>query len=260
MLGQPLDELLSDHDLVDCLAEEPGKRDMDALSRVEVDEAVDLGRDERGLAAVLHPDCLLDACYAGARQADPDPGRRGLEVECGRRSVAHAANVAPLTDDSFARLVALVCHVLRTPLATVHGFAKTLRRVELADPAPRYVEMIEAASTQLGELLEQLALVTRIEEGRYEPNLREVDSLELVRAAAAEVEEESSVEGAGASVRVDEEPTRRALGRATRRHGGLESVSVARMARSSRSGRSRAIRLPSSSGRAWSSRLSQQSG
>lgn len=134
-----------------------------------------------------------------------------------------------MTDDRFARLVALACHDLRTPLATVHGFAKTLRRVELSDPAPRYVEMIEAASTQLGELLEELALMTKIEEGRYEPNLKEVDSLELARAAAAEVEEAASVEGTGGPVRIDEEPTRRALAqliRATRRHGGLESVSV----------------------------------
>jgi signal transduction histidine kinase len=134
-----------------------------------------------------------------------------------------------LTDDRFARLVALACHDLRTPLATVHGFAKTLHKVELVDPAPRYIEMIEAASTQLGELLEELALVARIEEGRYEPNLTEVDSLELVRTAAAEVEEEAGVEGTGGPVRVDEEPTRRAIGqliRATRRHGGLDSVSV----------------------------------
>jgi signal transduction histidine kinase len=153
-----------------------------------------------------------------------------LEVECRRRPVAHAANVAtPLTDDSFARLVALACHDIRTPLATVHGFAKTLGRLDLGDPAPRYVEMIEAASTQIGELLEELALVTRIQEGRYEPNLTEVDSLELAQAAAAEVEEEAGVEGNGVPVRVDEGPTRRALGqliRATRRHGGLESVSV----------------------------------
>ncbi len=50
-----------------------------------------------------------------------------------------------------------------------------------------------------------------------------------MRAAAAEVEEEGNVEGAGAPVQVDEEPTRRALGqlvRATRRHGGLQSVTV----------------------------------
>jgi signal transduction histidine kinase len=134
-----------------------------------------------------------------------------------------------LTDDSFARLVALACHDLRTPLATVSGFAKTLRRVELGDPAPRYVEMIEAASGQLGELLEELTLVAKIEEGRYEPTLTEVDSLELVRSAAAEVEEEAGLDGSGAPVRVDEAATRRAIGqliRAARRHGGLESVSV----------------------------------
>jgi len=133
-----------------------------------------------------------------------------------------------LTDDRFARLVALACHDLRTPLATVHGFAKTLRRVELADPAPRYVEMIEAASTQLGDLVDQLALVARIEEGRYDPQLSDVDSLALARAAAEDVDE-GAVEGEGATLRVDEERTRRAIGqliRATRRHGGLESVTV----------------------------------
>ena len=34
-----------------------------------------------------------------------------------------------MTDDpDFARLVSLACHDLRTPLATVHGFATTLSR------------------------------------------------------------------------------------------------------------------------------------
>ena len=124
--------------------------------------------------------------------------------------------------------MALACHDLRTPLATVHGFAKTLGRVELADPAPRYIEMIEAASTQLGELVDQLALVARIEEGRYEPQLSDLDSLELTRSAAEDVDE-GAVDGEGATVRVDEDRTRRAIGqliRAARRHGGLESVTV----------------------------------
>ena len=31
-------------------------------------------------------------------------------------------------DTSFARLVSLACHDVRTPLATVHGFVKTLAR------------------------------------------------------------------------------------------------------------------------------------
>ncbi len=132
---------------------------------------------------------------------------------------------------SFPRLVSLACHDLRTPLATVHGFARTLARAELEEPAGRYVSMIEAASDQIAELLEELALVARIEDGRYEPRFDEVDSLELARGAAAELEEGSAVvSGEGALVRVDVDATRRAvrqLARATRRHGGLDSVDLA---------------------------------
>ena len=131
-------------------------------------------------------------------------------------------------DSRFPRLVSLACHDLRTPLATVHGFARTLGRTELADPASRYVEMIEAASEQLAELLDELALVARIEAGRFQPMLIGVDSLELARRAAGELEEGTvSVSGVGASIRVEPEATQRAirqLARAARRHGGLDSV------------------------------------
>ena len=136
-----------------------------------------------------------------------------------------------MTDDTrFPLLVALACHDLRTPLATVHGFARTLARQELEGPASRYVEMIEAASQQLAELLDELALVARIEAGRFEPRPAQVDSLELARSAAAELEHGAArVSGEGATVWIEEEAARRAvrqLARATRRHGGLESVAV----------------------------------
>jgi signal transduction histidine kinase len=133
-------------------------------------------------------------------------------------------------DSRFPRLVSLACHDLRTPLATVHGFARTLARTKLADPAPRYVEMIEAASEQLAELLDELALVARIEAGRFEPTLMDVDSLELARLAADELEEGTvSVSGVGASIRVEPDATQRAvreLARAARRHAGLESIEL----------------------------------
>ena len=71
------------------------------------------------------------------------------------------------------------------PLATAHGFARTLIRLGgLEPPTDRYVEMISAASTQLAELIDLLSLVARIESGRYEPELRDVDSGELARGAA----------------------------------------------------------------------------
>lgn len=131
----------------------------------------------------------------------------------------------------FPRLVALACHDLRTPLATVHGFARTLVRTDLEEPADRYVEMIEAASAQLAELLDELTLLARIECGRYEPRIESIDSLDLARAAADELEEGTvTVDGEGARVAVEVDATRRAvrqLARAARRHGGLESVSLA---------------------------------
>ena len=132
---------------------------------------------------------------------------------------------------NFATLVSLAAHDLRTPLATVSGFAKTLSRtVELEEPAARYVQMIEAASDQLAELLDQLGLAARIQGGRYEPTLREADTLELARAAAATLgEERVHASGTGGAVRVDPEPTESAvtaLVRCALRHGGLESVEV----------------------------------
>jgi signal transduction histidine kinase len=134
--------------------------------------------------------------------------------------------------DDFAQLVMLACHDLRTPLATVHGFAQTLTRLaELEDPAPRYLEMITAASGQMADLLDELSLGARIEAGRYEPVLREVDPLELARAAAATLgEERVEVAGEGAPVEVDAESTERAvaaLARCALRHGGLEQVRLA---------------------------------
>jgi len=136
-----------------------------------------------------------------------------------------------LSDDSeFARLVSLACHDLRTPLATVHGFATTLARGGLEPPGDRYVEMIDAASAQLAELIDELSLAARIESGRYEPTLREADTLELAQAAAARLgEDRVRVSGSGASVETDGDAVERglaALFQSALRHGGLDGVEV----------------------------------
>jgi signal transduction histidine kinase len=132
-------------------------------------------------------------------------------------------------NDAFARLVSLACHDLRTPLATVHGFATTLvRGGGLEPPADRYVEMIDAASAQLAELIEELSLAARIESGRYDPTPKEADTLELAQAAAARLgEDRVHVSGAGAAVETDAEAVERglaALFQSALRHGGFERV------------------------------------
>lgn len=134
-------------------------------------------------------------------------------------------------DTTFARLVSLACHDVRTPLATVHGFVKTLERtVELEAPADRYVEMIEAASGQMAELLDELALAARIEAGRYDPALREVDTLELAQNAVERLgADRVKVSGEGATIETDFDAVDRgvsALIQAALRHGGLDEVDV----------------------------------
>ena len=112
----------------------------------------------------------------------------------------------------------------------MYGFARTLSRQELGEPAGQYARMIEEATAQVKELLEQLAIVARIESGRFDPVLGEADSLELACAAPAELgAERVAVSGEGTTVRVLVEATRRAIVQLTRaalRHGGLDEVSL----------------------------------
>ena len=123
----------------------------------------------------------------------------------------------------FPSLVSLACHDLRTPLATVSGFAKTLLRLEEFDreKTTRYLTLIDAASDELVVLLDLVSLAARIEGGRYDPVLREADSLELAPEGAS---------GTGTTVNVDPDPVQKALAalaRAAARHGGVDvSTSV----------------------------------
>ena len=112
--------------------------------------------------------------------------------------MAVAANPGNSVADqpTFAQLVSLACHDLRTPLATASGFAHTLERLDaLVPPADRYVEMIGVASDQMTELLDLLGAAARIESGRFEPQVREADSRQLVDAAAQQLGDQAALEG-----------------------------------------------------------------
>jgi signal transduction histidine kinase len=120
--------------------------------------------------------------------------------------------------DEYARVVSLACHDLRTPLATVFGFSRTLARGgDLDERSARFVGMMGEAADQMAELLDELAVSARIAANRWEPALREIDTLELVDAA----------EGHGAMVETEPEAvgrSLRSLARAARLHGRVEEV------------------------------------
>ena len=108
----------------------------------------------------------------------------------------------------FPRIVSLACHDLRTPLATIYGFARTLTRGDALDErSARFLGMIEEASEQMTELLDELGAAARIEGGRWEPSLREADTLELARAG----DERVAATGTGETIETEVEAVERAL-------------------------------------------------
>jgi signal transduction histidine kinase len=128
--------------------------------------------------------------------------------------------------------VSLACHDLRTPLATAHGFARTLSRAgSLGEAETRYVGMIEQASAEIGELVDSLGLVAQIESGRYQPVLRAADPLAIARGAR-ELAGTDGIDVAGesgASVAVDAPAAERAIAALVvcmQRYGGVDRIHV----------------------------------
>jgi signal transduction histidine kinase len=131
---------------------------------------------------------------------------------------------APMDDTRFPRVVSLACHDLRTPLATIYGFARTLNRMEDYDERTgRYLGMIEEASQQMTELLDELGAIARIEADRWDPARREVDTVELARVD----DERVVVEGKGETIETDVDAVADALRSfafAALRHGPVDRV------------------------------------
>jgi signal transduction histidine kinase len=129
-----------------------------------------------------------------------------------------------MTEARFPRVVSLACHDLRTPLATIFGFARTLTRTgELDERTMRFLGMIEEASQQMTELLDGVGVAARIEGGRWEPALRGADTLEL----ATTDDERVATEGVGETIETEPESVSRALlalAVAAARYGPSEQV------------------------------------
>ena len=121
-----------------------------------------------------------------------------------------------MDEAGFAELVQLACHDLRTPLAAVNGFSKTILRAgELGEL--RFVELIDEAASQMAVLIEQLGLAARIAAGNYEPHRIEANTLELAAASGF------PASGKGVAVETDAATVARALAAlatATVRFGG----------------------------------------
>jgi len=130
-----------------------------------------------------------------------------------------------MADPRLLRILALACHDLRTPLATVSGFAKTLTRLGgLDEPQAHFVETIDAAAEEMALLIDDLGVLARIESGTWDPVLAPADTVELATSSNPRVE----TNGEGVVIETAAPALSRALAAlalAAARHGEVERVS-----------------------------------
>ena len=98
--------------------------------------------------------------------------------------------------------VTTASHELRTPLAAVYGAVRTLRREDLVlkeGDRASFLEMIEAESVRLSQIVDQILVAGQLDAGAVEIELRECDGAEI---AAGVIESASLHLPAGVSLRV----------------------------------------------------------
>jgi GAF domain-containing protein len=83
------------------------------------------------------------------------------------------------------RIMSIVSHDLRSPLSGIRGLAELLQGPEAEDPAlvREFAQLITEAADQLLDLVNDLLEVTRVESGRAQLSLSEVDLCQVARAA-----------------------------------------------------------------------------
>jgi signal transduction histidine kinase/HAMP domain-containing protein len=94
-------------------------------------------------------------------------------------------------NETKAGLMSTVSHELRTPLTSISGYLELLRDEEagpLTAPQARMLEVIDRNTTRLRSLIEDLLIVSRIEEGRYRATMASLDGAALVMAAVHAIE------------------------------------------------------------------------
>jgi PAS domain S-box-containing protein len=123
-------------------------------------------------------------------------------------------------DSMRSDLIATVSHELRTPVTAVYGAVKTLERDDVRgnpDLSDRLFEIVKSESTRLVQLVEEILLSSRIDNGTLELDAEGVDVLDVVHETVA------SFSAAGTHVHV-EGPPARALADRHRLHQVLDNL------------------------------------
>lgn len=152
-----------------------------------------------GLRPLTRMEETADAIAAGdlSRRVEPaDPrtevGRLGRALNTMLARIEEAFAERRASEERLRRFVADASHELRTPLTSVRGYAELFRRgaADRPEDLATAMERIEGESERMSELVDELLLLARLDQGRpleREPvDLREIASAAVDAARASE--------------------------------------------------------------------------
>jgi signal transduction histidine kinase len=97
------------------------------------------------------------------------------------RRAEHLAGEAAAANEAKSEFLATISHELRTPINGIMGFASLLRDTPLTDDQREYVETVNSCSDHLLGLVNQVLDVARVEQGKLELRIEDLDLVRLVR-------------------------------------------------------------------------------
>ncbi|GGM83066.1 hypothetical protein GCM10010106_32170 [Thermopolyspora flexuosa] len=102
--------------------------------------------------------------------ADPhsEAGRLGLALNAMLGQIEAAFREREASEERLRRFIADASHELRTPVATVRGYAELFRRGAAERPADlaKTMDRIESEARRMGVLVDELLLLARLDQGR----------------------------------------------------------------------------------------------
>ncbi len=113
-------------------------------------------------------------------------GRLGLALNAMLSRIEESFEVRRASEERLRRFAADASHELRTPLTSVRGYAELFRRGAADDPEAlrNAMRRIEEESVRMGDLVDELSLLARLDQGRA----LEREPVDLVEVAAAAVD------------------------------------------------------------------------
>jgi diguanylate cyclase (GGDEF)-like protein len=119
-----------------------------------------------------------------------------------------AAEVEALrtVDRAKSDFIATTAHELRTPLTSLQGYTELLRGPVEPALRDRWLSIIHVEAAQLGQVVDQLLDVSRLDSGRFQAERREFELLDVVNSVALHFAQQVSLSGHRLVVEVPNPP------------------------------------------------------